>query len=72
MSPPATSRELVTRVKRLTRSELEIFTLAVACHFYCDPEDPGVLDPDKDVNGGDAVEFITEELKRLGLTPGPR
>jgi hypothetical protein len=61
-------------VNKVPPAELRRLVQALQQFFYRDDEVPGGWDADRDVNGGDLVEWLGGEFDRLGLSPptGPK
>lgn len=65
-------------VEEATLDELRLFARELQCFCYFDPPSDDAdsdidcvdfWDPDKDINGGDLVDFVAGRLERLGLAP---
>lgn len=61
------------KIRALKRADLLLFMERLVNHMYHDPYAPAgrEYDPEKEVGGADTVEFLCDELHRLGLRPEP-
>jgi hypothetical protein len=60
----------------LSKAQLAEFVAGLSEMMFGDVDDAGkeVWNPDMEINGGDLIEWLCEEMRRLNLTPlpGPR